>query len=131
MGLFVERVAPTDDLETAVVTALRTDSKEADDKGAVARHVHAIKRATRRTVVVYHWAAIIVGIVIGAVLLAVGIGLSIYADNWAADQALRAAKTSGYIAPSSSLPAIATSIIALGSAWSGALVGQVLGGGDS
>ncbi len=125
MGLFVDRVAPLGDLRTAVTEALSASPEQANDPAAVDRHVAAAKKATTGTVT-YHWSRILVGIFIAAVLLGAGIVLAVISNNWAADQALKAATIPGYTAPSSSLSGIATSVIALGSAWSGALVGLVL-----
>jgi hypothetical protein len=131
MGLFVDRVAPEGELETAVTAAVRANPDEANNPATLARHVAAAKHAVKRKVVTYHWPAIIAGIAIAAVLLSVGIALAIASDNWAADQAMKEATTQGYKAPTSNLPGIATSVIALASAWSGGLVSAVLGGGDS
>jgi hypothetical protein len=127
MGLFVDRVASEGDLDTAVLEALRADPDQANDPKAIVQHIAAARRGTKvRTV--YHWSRIIVGILIAVVLLAAGVVLGMVSDNWAADQATKAATIQGYKAPTSNLSGIATSIIALGSAWSGALVGQVLDG---
>jgi hypothetical protein len=131
MSLFVEQVATTDDnLHTLIKQALQADKSKADDPAEVDRHVAAVKQAKAGTSV-YKWNRIIIALVIGGVLLAVGICLAIYGDSWTAAQALKAATTSGYVAPKSSLPAIATSFIAMGSAWSGGVVSAVLGGKSS
>lgn len=104
---------------------LRADPSEAADPGKVAGYVAAAKDAAKGTTTLL-WVRVLVGVLIGAALIAAGVALTIYGDNWAAEQALKAATTPDYVAPTSSVPAVATSIIALGSAWSGALVGVVL-----
>jgi ABC-type Fe3+-siderophore transport system permease subunit len=126
MGLFVERVVPEGPLTTAVTDTMRADPEDAINPIEVERHVEAVKQATKTAVNKYMWARILVSVLIGGALIAVGILLTVYADNWAADQALKEATTQGYKAATSGLPAVATSIIALGSAWSGALVGVIL-----
>ncbi|SRR5712691_1692822 len=131
MGLFVDRVASEPEFESAVVQSLRADPADAEDPAKRARHVSATKAAAKRRVTTYHWPAIIVGIAIAGILLGTGIVLTFAADSWSADQALKEATTQGYTAPTSSLSAVATSVIALASAWSGGLVSAVLGGGDS
>lgn len=125
MGLFVKRVAPESDVAAAVTSMLRADPSEAADPGKVAGYVAAAKDAAKGTTTLL-WVRVLVGVLIGAALIAAGVALTIYGDNWAAEQALKAATTPDYVAPTSSVPAVATSIIALGSAWSGALVGVVL-----
>jgi hypothetical protein len=131
MGLFVDRVPSDPELESVVDESLRADPADAADPAKRARHVSATKAAAKSRVTTYHWPAIIVGIAIAGILLGTGIVLTLAGDSWSADQALKEATTQGYKAPTSSLPALATSIVALGSAWSGGLVSAVLGGGDS
>jgi hypothetical protein len=126
MGLFVEKkVAEAGALTEAVTSALSASPTDADDPAKVAATVAAVQAAGEVSYL-YKWGRIILGLAIGAGLLAAGIFLGAYADSWAAEQALKAATTPGYVAPVSSLPGISTSIIALGSAWSGGLVGVVL-----
>jgi hypothetical protein len=125
MGLFVERMPSAGALENVITQGLRANPGDAEDPKKVALHVAAATQAKDGTYV-YKWARILVALLIGGVLLAVGIALAIYSDNWTADQAVKAATTSGYIAAKSSLAAIATSFIGLGSAWSGGVLGAVL-----
>jgi predicted flap endonuclease-1-like 5' DNA nuclease len=126
MGLFVERVARPGALEKAVVQLIQAQPGDANNPDKVKDAMATVSTALEDTDFVYRWTAIIVGIAIGAVLLGVGIFLAWLSDNWTADQALRAATTNGYVAPTSSLRGIGTSVIALGSAWSGGLVAAVL-----
>lgn len=125
MGLFADRVTDPEGMTAAIVDALQANPADANDPAAIERHVEAAKEATQGPVK-YYWRRILIGLAIGGALLGVGILLAVLSDSYAADQALKAADTKGYIAPASSLPAIATSVIALATAWSGALVGVVL-----
>lgn len=126
MGLFVERVAPDEGaLRNVVTQTLLADSGDAGVPAKVDFHVNAAKQATKGTTVI-KWNRILVALVIGGGLIVFGVVLAAYADNWTADQALKAATTTGYVAAKSNLSAVATSIIALGSAWSTGLVGAVL-----
>jgi hypothetical protein len=105
---------------------LRADAAEADDPAAVASRVAAATTAAQGTVA-YRWTRIITGVLIGGILIGVGIVLAMWSDTWAADQALKAATTPGYAVPDSTLANVATTVLTLGSAWSAALVGAVLG----
>ena len=126
MGLFVERVAPDEGaLRNVIHETLLADPGSAGDADKVNLHMRAAKQAAKGTKVV-KWNRILVALLIGGGLILVGIVIAAYSDNWTADQALKAATTTGYVAPKSSLSAIATSLIALGSAWSTGLVGAVL-----
>jgi hypothetical protein len=72
------------------------------------------------------WRKVFFGGLIAAALIAAAVAVGISADAFAAQQALEKAKNASYVPPTSTLPAIATSIMTLASAWSAALVTAVL-----
>lgn len=125
MGLFVDKAASDADLEETITETLQADPADARDRVKVRQHVAAAKKAAEARST-FKWSRIIVGLLIGGGLMLLAIALSIYADNWAADQALQAATTPGYVAPSSSIPAIAASVMTLAAAWSAGLVAVLL-----
>ena len=123
MAVFVER-ADEARLEQAVSQALGADSNAANDPVELQRHVDAVKVAAAGSPTV-HWGRVIVGVLIAGALIGAAIALALMADSFAADQAAKAASTEGYEAPESQLPEIAAGVMALATAWSGALVGAL------
>lgn len=76
---------------------------------------------------------IILGLLIGRVARR-GNPVAVYDFNRTVEEAFRAATTPGYTPPTSGLGGIATSIIALGSAWSAGVAAAIFGeasGGNS
>jgi chorismate synthase len=123
VAIFVEHGDDTK-LEEAVDRALRKPPTAADDTSQVRDHVRDVKRAATESATV-HWGRVLVGVAIAAGLILGAIVLAFLADAWAADQAAKAAANENYEAPSSQLPAIATALMALATAWSGAIVGAL------
>jgi hypothetical protein len=125
MGIFVEKMVDDSALREVVRTAMQADPADAADPAKVANTAADAKAATEANGTV-KWKRIGVGLLIGAGLLLAGIALSIYADSWAVDQALRKVASPTYVVPASSIPALATSIMTLAAAWSAGLIGVVL-----
>ena len=122
MAIFVERNDAK--LREAVDRALRADPTAADDASVVEGRVAEVKEAAKKTGDI-HWGRVLVGVAIAAALIVAAIVLAVLADNFAVEQAARAAENTDYEAPSSELPEIATAVMALATAWSGALVGTL------
>lgn len=123
MAIFVEHGDDTK-LEEAVDRALRTDASAAGDSARLREHVKDVRKAATESATV-HWGRVIAGLLIAAVLVGTAIVIAVMADAWAAEQAAKAAAEEGYEAPPSQLPAIATALMALATAWSGAIVGAL------
>jgi hypothetical protein len=72
------------------------------------------------------WRRVGFGVLLGAALIAAAILVGMWADTWAAQQALIKVDKPTYVPPTSTLPAIATSLMTLAGAWSAALLALVL-----
>lgn len=128
MGIFVDRVPANDTaLDVVIEEALKADPQLANDKAQVRERAATAAKAAKATKSEFHWGRIAVGVVIAAVLLGGGILLAMYADNQAIAEALKAAQNSQYKVPELGVKAIATTVVGLGAAWSGGLVGLLLG----
>ncbi len=127
MGIFVERT-PADNsaIERVIEDALRADPEVVGDAAEVRRRTSAAQTAAAATTPKFHWGRIVVGLAVGAALIGAGILLAIYADNRAIEDALRAVQNPGYTPPALGVSGIATTVLGLGSAWSGGLVGVLL-----
>ncbi len=72
------------------------------------------------------WKKVLAGVALAAALIVAAVLVGIYADGWAADQALVKVDKPTYISPTSTLPAISTGLMTLASAWSAALLTLLL-----
>jgi hypothetical protein len=128
VGIFVDRVPVSDTaVDVVIEDALKANPQLAGDKAEVKSRAAAAKNAAKSTKTEFHWGRVAVAVLIGAVLLGGGILLAIYADNRAIEEALKAAQNSAYEPPELGIKAIATTVLGLGAAWSGGLVGVLLG----
>lgn len=127
MGIFVERVRPqADPVTQAIDEALGEDPEVAKRPGEAQRRAAAAKQKAAGTDDI-KWGRIVIGLLIGGALLGVGIYLMILGDQSASEEALNAATIPNYKAAEVGIKGIATSVIALATAWSGGLVGIVFG----
>jgi hypothetical protein len=100
--------------------------------GLTIRPVHMKKRRSVLASLVTNddgsisWTRVGVGVVLAAALLGAAIVVGTWADMWAAQQALIKVDKPTYVPPTSTLPAIATSLMTLAGAWSAALLALVL-----
>lgn len=128
MGIFVDRVPADEGALVAVIQdALRADPQLASDQTQIKNRAATAAKVAKATKPEFHWGRVAVGVLIAAILLGGGIMLAIYADNQAIAEALRAAQNTDYKVPELGVKAIATTVVGLGTLWSGGLVGLLLG----
>lgn len=72
------------------------------------------------------WRKVAVGVLLAAALIVGAVIVGMWADAWAAQQALVKVDKPTYVPPTSTLPAIATGLMTLAAAWSAALVTLLL-----
>jgi hypothetical protein len=128
MGIFVDQVpANGGAIDEVIEEALRADPQLAGDQTQVKKRAQAATKAAKATKPEFHWGRVAVGVLIGAVLILGGILLGIYADNRAIEEAMKVVQNSAYKPPELGIKGIATTVLGLGAAWSGGLVGVLLG----
>lgn len=128
MGIFVDRVPAGDAaIDVVIQDALRADPTFAGDEAEIRSRAAAVASAAKATKAEFHWGRVAVAVVIGATLIAVGILLAMYGDTQAIDEARKVVEISGYKSPELGIKGIATTVLGLGAAWSGGLVGVLLG----
>jgi len=130
MGLFFERQYVGDPLADAMVDALTQDPRTVSDAPAEARRRSAAARAVKAAApVVPKTRNIVLGLVLTALLLAAAYLLATLVDPQLIAQADKAATTPGYKVPDLQLKQLSDALRAMLLAWSGGLVGAILGDG--
>ena len=130
MGLFFERKVTGDPIADAIEDALAVDPTVHADRPAEARRrAAAPKAATAGAPVQPKTGNIIAALIITAVLLAVAFALAVWVDPLLIGQAERVVSTPGYKAPDLELKQLSEAVRTMLLAWSGGLVGAILGDG--
>jgi len=130
VGLFFERKVTGDPIADAIEDALAVDPTVPSDRPAEARRRAATpKAATAGAPVQPKTGNIVAALIITAILLAVAFVLATWVDPLLISEAGKVVTTPGYKAPDLELKQLSEAVRTMLLAWSGGLVGAILGDG--